>query len=94
MTLASYDEFARTLEVLIEAGTLSLTHLIRVGTMPIGIAVPDDRFAYVANMGDDTISVIDIKRALSCVQFRPATTQTVRPLRLPDSLKAGDGWMV
>jgi YVTN family beta-propeller protein len=50
--------------LLIEAGTLSLTHTIRVGTMPIGIAVPDDRFAYVANMGDDTLSVIDIKRGV------------------------------
>jgi DNA-binding beta-propeller fold protein YncE len=33
--------------------------------MLIGIAVPDDRFAYAANMGDDTISVIDIRRGIS-----------------------------
>jgi len=50
--------------LLIEAGTLSLTHQIAVGTLPIGIAVPDDRFAYVANMRDDTISVIDIRRGV------------------------------
>jgi YVTN family beta-propeller protein len=50
--------------LLVEAGTLRLTHEIPVGTMPIGIAVPDDRFAYAANMGDDTISVIDIRRGV------------------------------
>jgi YVTN family beta-propeller protein len=50
--------------LLVDAGTLSLTHQIPVGTMPIGIAVPDDRFAYAANMGDDTISVIDIRRGV------------------------------
>jgi YVTN family beta-propeller protein len=49
---------------LIEAGTLRLTHQIAVGTLPIGIAVPDNRFAYVANMRDDTISVIDIRRGV------------------------------
>jgi YVTN family beta-propeller protein len=57
--------------LLIEAGTLNLTHQIPVGTMPIGIAVPDDRFAYVANMGDDTISVIDIRRGV-VVRTMPA----------------------
>jgi YVTN family beta-propeller protein len=50
--------------LLVDASTLNVTHEIPVGTMPIGISVPDDRFAYVANMGDDTISVIDIKRGI------------------------------
>ena len=39
-------------------------HEIPVGTMPIGIGVPDGSFAYAANMGDDTISVIDIRRGI------------------------------
>jgi YVTN family beta-propeller protein len=50
--------------LLVDASTLNVTHEIPVGTMPIGIAVPDDRFAYAANMGDDTISVIDIRRGI------------------------------
>jgi YVTN family beta-propeller protein len=50
--------------LLVDAGTLDLRHQIPVGTLPIGIAVPDDRFAYAANMGDDTISVIDIRRGV------------------------------
>jgi YVTN family beta-propeller protein len=50
--------------LLVDAGTLNVTHEIPVGTLPIGIAVPDDRLAYVANMGDDTISVIDIRRGI------------------------------
>jgi hypothetical protein len=61
--------------LLVEAGTLSLAHRIPVGTMPIGIAVPDDDVAYAANMGDDTISAIDIRRGLSYGRFRPATTR-------------------
>jgi YVTN family beta-propeller protein len=35
-----------------------------VGALPTGITVPNDRFAYVANMLDDTISVIDISRGV------------------------------
>jgi YVTN family beta-propeller protein len=35
---------------------------IAVGTLPIGITVRDDRYAYVANMMDDTTSVIDLRR--------------------------------
>jgi YVTN family beta-propeller protein len=50
--------------LLVDAGTLKVTHEIPVGTLPIGIAVPDDRFAYAANMGTDTISVIDIRRGV------------------------------
>ena len=50
--------------LIVEAATLGLRHLIPVGTLPIGIAVPNDRFAYAANMGDDTISVIDIRRGV------------------------------
>ncbi|MDP2321302.1 MAG: cytochrome D1 domain-containing protein [Acidobacteriota bacterium] len=50
--------------LLVDASTLNVRHEIPVGTMPIGIAVPDDRFAFAANMGDDTISVIDIRRGI------------------------------
>jgi hypothetical protein len=32
--------------LLVDAGTLNVKHEIRVGTMPIGIAVPDDRFGF------------------------------------------------
>jgi YVTN family beta-propeller protein len=35
---------------------------VTVGTQPLGIAVPDDRFVYVATMEDDTILVIDLGR--------------------------------
>jgi YVTN family beta-propeller protein len=48
--------------LLVDADTLKIRHDIPVGRLPIGITVPDDRFAYVANMVDDTISVIDISR--------------------------------
>jgi YVTN family beta-propeller protein len=48
--------------LLVDADTLKIRYTIPVGTVPIGITVPDDRYAYVANMGDDTISVIDINR--------------------------------
>ena len=48
--------------LLVEADTLKMRYDIAVGRLPIGITVPDDRFAYVANMVDDTISVIDIRR--------------------------------
>jgi YVTN family beta-propeller protein len=48
--------------LLVEAASLSVKHAIPVGALPIGIAVPDDRLAYVANMADGTISVIDISR--------------------------------
>ena len=50
--------------LIVEAGTLNVRHQIPVGTLPIGISVPDDRFAYAANMGDDTISIIDIRRGV------------------------------
>jgi YVTN family beta-propeller protein len=48
--------------LLVDAGTLKVMHEIPVGTLPIGVAVPDDRVALVANMADDSISVIDIRQ--------------------------------
>lgn len=48
--------------LLVDADTLKIRRDIAVGTLPIGITVPNDRIAYVANMVDDTISVIDIRR--------------------------------
>jgi YVTN family beta-propeller protein len=48
--------------LLVDADALTIRHSMSVGTQPIGITVPDDRFAYVANMVDNTISVIDIRR--------------------------------
>jgi len=48
--------------LLVDADTLKIRNNISVGTLPIGITVPDDHYAYVANMVDDTISVIDISR--------------------------------
>jgi YVTN family beta-propeller protein len=55
---------SKTPGVMIGARTLTIRHQIPVGTLPIGIAVPNERFAYAANMGDDTISVIDIRRGV------------------------------
>ena len=69
--------------LLVEAGTLKLTHQISVGTLPIGITVPDDRFAYAANMGDDTISVIDIGRGV-VVRTIPAGDDPDGIVFLPD----------
>lgn len=48
--------------LLVDADTLKPKHNIAVGTLPIGVSVPDDRYAYIANMVDDTISVIDLRR--------------------------------
>lgn len=48
--------------LLVDAETLTIRHTIPVGTLPIGITVPNDQYAYVANMVDDTISVIDLRR--------------------------------
>lgn len=48
--------------LLVDMATLRVRHDIAVGTLPIGIAVPNDHFAYVANLTDGTISVIDITR--------------------------------
>ncbi len=50
--------------LLVAADTLTVTHEIPVGKQPIGIAVPEERVAYVANMLDGTISVIDISRGV------------------------------
>ena len=50
--------------LILEAVTLKVRHQIPVGILPIGISVPDDRFAYAANMVDDTISIIDIRRGV------------------------------
>jgi YVTN family beta-propeller protein len=70
--------------LLVDAGTLNVTHEIPVGTLPIGIAVPDDRFAYAANMGADTISVIDIRRGV-VVRTIPAGDDPDGIVFLPDS---------
>jgi YVTN family beta-propeller protein len=69
--------------LLVDAGTLKVTHEIPVGTLPIGIAVPDDRFAYAANMGTDTISVIDIRRGV-VVRTIPAGDDPDGIVFLPD----------
>jgi YVTN family beta-propeller protein len=57
--------------LLVDADTLRIKNNIAVGTLPIGITVPDDRYAYIANMADDTISVIDLRRA-TVVRTLPA----------------------
>ncbi len=69
--------------LLVDAGTLKVTHEIAVGTLPIGIAVPDDRFAYAANMVGDTISVIDIRRGVVVRTF-PAGDDPDGIVFLPD----------
>lgn len=69
--------------LIVDAGTLSIRHAIAVGAMPIGIAVPDDRFAYAANMGAGTISVIDIRRGV-VVDTIPAGDDPDGIVFLPD----------
>ena len=49
---------------IMKAETLELLHDVKVGRLPIGIAVPDSRYAYSANMNDGTISVIDIAKGI------------------------------
>jgi len=69
--------------LLVDAATLNVRHEIPVGRMPIGIAVPDARFAYAANMGDDTISVIDLRRGI-VVRTIPAGDDPDGIVFLPD----------
>lgn len=46
--------------LLVGADTLQITYKIPAGTLPIGNTLPDLRYAYLAHMVDDTISVIDL----------------------------------
>lgn len=69
--------------LLVDAGTLKVRHDVPVGTLPIGITVPDDRYAYVANMVDDTISVIDITRG-AVARTIPAGDEPDGVVFLPD----------
>jgi YVTN family beta-propeller protein len=64
--------------LLVDADTLRIRSSIPVGRLPIGITVPDDRYAYVANMADDTISVIEIGRG--------AVTRTIPAGDEPDGI--------
>lgn len=64
--------------LLVDADTLRIRCTLSVGTLPIGITVPDDRYAYVANMIDDTISVVDISRG--------AVTRTIPAGDEPDGI--------
>ena len=69
--------------LILDAGTLSVRHQIRVGHLPIGIAVPNDRYAYSANMADDTISVVDIARGV-VIRTIPAGDDPDGIVFLPD----------
>jgi len=69
--------------LLVDAETLKITREIPVGTLPIGITVPNDRFAYIANMGDDTISAIDITGGV-VVRTIPARDEPDGIVFLPD----------
>lgn len=69
--------------LILDAESLRIVHEIPVGTLPIGITVPNDRFAYVANMADDTISVIDIARGV-VVRTIPAGDEPDGIVFLPD----------
>ncbi len=44
-----------------DAVTLQKIKKIKVGNQPIGLSVPNDEVAFVANMKDNTVSVIDLK---------------------------------
>jgi YVTN family beta-propeller protein len=45
----------------VDLETWAVVRRLPVGAMPVGILVtPDNRTAYVANTGDDKISVIDL----------------------------------
>lgn len=44
-----------------DSATLRLVKKIKVGNQPIGLSVPNDDVAFVANMKDNTVSVIDLK---------------------------------
>ncbi len=74
-TVLALTQPAASSQFPVEAGTLNVRHQIPVGTLPIGISVPDDRFAYAANMGDHTISVIDLRRGVVVRTILLATTR-------------------
>ena len=44
-----------------DAATLRLVKKIKVGNQPIGLSVPSNDVAFVANMRDNTVSVVDLK---------------------------------
>jgi YVTN family beta-propeller protein len=44
-----------------DAFTLELIKTIPVGKQPIGLVIPNDDYAYSANMNDNSISVIDLR---------------------------------
>ena len=62
---------------LIDPGTLTILHLVPVGSHPNDmVESPDGRRLYVANANDNTVSVIDIHRAV--------VTETLSSALLPD----------
>ena len=50
--------------LIVNAETLDVVHDVKVGNLPIGIAVPNSRYAYSANMDDGTISVTNIQAGI------------------------------
>ena len=50
--------------LILNAETLEVVHDVKVGNLPIGIAVPSSRYAYSANMDDGTISVVNIQTGM------------------------------
>jgi YVTN family beta-propeller protein len=55
------------------ADTLELESRIKVGKQPIGIVVPNDQFAYVANMNDNKVSEIDLEKREVVREFLTGT---------------------
>jgi YVTN family beta-propeller protein len=50
--------------LIVDADTLEIRHEVKVGKNPIGISVPNSTYAYVANMVDNTISVLNIQKGV------------------------------
>lgn len=47
--------------LILDAASLEVQKEIKVGRQPIGIAVANSSYAYIANMNDNTVSIINLK---------------------------------
>ena len=93
VALAGVDEIA------IAASPAATPRRVSVGRRPLAIAAsPEGRWAFVADSGDDTVSVVDIaggaRMAVIPLGVRPELTSVDRGERLFFSAKLShDGWM-
>lgn len=54
----------------LNAKTLEVLNILKVGSQPLGVATPDGRRVYVANYNDNTVSLVDAKNNIEVGRFR------------------------